>query len=125
MISLWGAFKKCDHHERFCDNPPDLRGAGDAAAAKCHEDIVKYLQSIALNIRVQFQWCCNADYSKALDAYEAATAKAKIPLKKSQESTARYFRRMLRRSSFAGSIWFCSSRNRLSPRRRRWPARKA
>ncbi|WP_342751154.1 hypothetical protein OH491_27990 (plasmid) [Termitidicoccus mucosus] len=81
---VWGAFKKCDHHERFCDNPPDLRGAGDAAAAKCHEDIVKYLQSIALNIRVQFQWCCNADYSKALDAYGRPPRRQKIPLKKSQ-----------------------------------------
>ncbi|OAM91918.1 hypothetical protein AW736_26420 [Termitidicoccus mucosus] len=95
---VWGAFKKNATITRgFVITPPDLRGAGDAAAAKCHEDIVKYLQSIALNIRVQFQWCCNADYSKALDAYEAATAKAKNPAeKKVRESTARYFRRMLK-----------------------------
>lgn len=95
---VWGSLKRSSTVSRgFIITPPDLRGAGAAAAAAAHESLVKYLQSINPNIRLQWQWRCNSDYHVALDAYDKATATlATNPREKQlRESTSRHFRGLL------------------------------
>ena len=89
---VWGTFRKRSTIAKgFVIYPPDLRGAGEGAAIRAHENLVKYLQSISLHVRLQWQWRCNCDYHKALDDYEKVTEGCRNPKEKQvREATARY-----------------------------------
>jgi hypothetical protein len=94
---VWGSLKKGATVTRgFIIQPPDLRGAGDVAGARAHENITKLLQSVPPNVRLQFQWRCNCDYHKTLDGYDKATAECTNPKEKEiRENTSKYFRKLL------------------------------
>lgn len=93
---VWGTFRRRLTVGRgFVIQPPDLRGAGESASLRAHENLVRYLQTIPLHVRVQFQWRCNSDYHKPLEAYE------KVVCRNAREqavrvATARYFRDLLK-----------------------------
>ncbi|HWA09505.1 MAG TPA: hypothetical protein VG838_08660 [Opitutaceae bacterium] len=95
---VWGTFRKRSTIAKgFVIYPPDLRGAGEGAAVRAHESLVKYLQSISLHVRLQWQWRCNCDYHKALDDYEKVTEGCRNPKEKQvRGATARYYRRLLK-----------------------------
>ena len=95
---MWGTFRKRPTLAKgFVIRPPDLRGAGETAAARAHEGLVKYLQTIPLQIRLQWQWRCNSDYHKAIEAYEKVTEGCRSPKEKEvREATGRHFRRLLK-----------------------------
>ena len=95
---VWGTFRqRATIAKGFVIYPPDLRGAGEAAGARAHENLVKYFQSIPLHVRLQYQWRCNCDYHKALDAYEKVTADCTNPQEQAvRAATARHFRGLLR-----------------------------
>lgn len=94
---IWGSFRKRSIVAKgFVIRPPDLRGAGEAAAARMHENLVKYLQTIPPQVRLQWQWRCNSDYHRAVEAYEEATNGCHNPREKAvREATGRHFRRLL------------------------------
>ena len=92
---VWGTFRKRPTLAKgFVIRPPDLRGAGDTAAGRAHESLVKYLQTIPLQVRLQWQWRCNSDYHKAIEAYEQVTAGCQNAKEKAvREATGRYCRK--------------------------------
>ena len=97
-LLVWGTFRKrATVAKGFVIRPPDLRGAGEGAAARTHEALVKYLQTIPLHVRLQWQWRCNNDYHKAVEAYEQATMECRNPKEREvREATGRYFRGLLK-----------------------------
>src|ERR1035438_2279733 len=97
-LLVWGTFRKrATVAKGFVIRPPDLRGAGEGAAARTHEALVKYLQTIPLHVRLQWQWRCNSDYHKAVEAYEQATMECRNPKEREvREATGSYFRGLLK-----------------------------
>ncbi len=95
---LWNAHRNRPTLAKgFVVFPPDLRGAGEAAAVRAHENLVKYLQTIPLHARLQWQWRCNSDYHKAVETYELATRDCRNAKERAiREGTARYFRGLLK-----------------------------
>jgi len=96
---VWGAFrKKSVLTKGFVITPPDTRGAGEGAAARAHEALVRYLQSVPLDLRLQFQWRCNTDYARALDRYDRQTEEHAGNAREQavRAATSRHFRDLLR-----------------------------
>lgn len=93
---VWGSFRKRPTIAKgFAIHPPDLRGSGEGAAQRAHENLVKYLQSLPLHVHAQWQWRCNSDYDKAIGAYEKATDGCRNPKERQvREATSRYYRRL-------------------------------
>jgi hypothetical protein len=120
-LMVWGTFsQRATVTKGFVIHPPDLRGAGEAAASRAHVNLVKYLQSIPLQVRVQFQWRCNSDYHKALDAYEKVTADCANPRERDiRSATARHFRGLIkeRRLRREHLVVFISRRLEAAPPR--------
>ena len=94
---LWGAYAHNPTLTRgYILTPPDLKAAGDAANTELHTGLVKYLHSLTLDIRVQWQWACDANYDDALNRYEAVTAATKnADEKRLRQLTQAHFRDLL------------------------------
>lgn len=73
----------------FFVNPPDLKGASVSFLNSFHDKAKRFLASLPLTHRCQFQWKCNCDYSKELESYRQTT-----------ESVTSSFYRRVRRSRY-------------------------
>jgi hypothetical protein len=76
--------------------PLDMKGASETTLGDIHAALVRYLQAIPLNQRVQWQWRKNSDYNLPLDKYRSETASFTNPeALRLRQHTEAYFRRMV------------------------------